>query len=68
MMPEPKLRCLDKYGWPVETFKGRPILNLLRRLIHTRRIARWTPPVFAPSPNVTCCVRPATEPVREEGQ
>lgn len=32
--------CLDSYGWPVETIKGRPFINLLRLLIHTRRIVR----------------------------
>jgi hypothetical protein len=38
---------LDKYGWPVETFKGRPVLNFLRRLIHTRKIVRrWQVPAF----------------------
>ena len=33
---------LDKFGWPVETVKGRPVLNLLRLLIHTRKIRRGT--------------------------
>lgn len=32
---------LDKYSWPVETIKGRPVLNFIRRLIHTRKIVRW---------------------------
>jgi len=30
----------DKHGWPVERVKGRPILNFLRLLIHTRKIRR----------------------------
>ena len=30
----------DKDGWPVERVKGRPILNFLRLLIHTRKIRR----------------------------
>ena len=32
--------CLDKYGWPVTRFKGRPVTNLIRKLIHTRKIVR----------------------------
>lgn len=33
----------DRYGWPVEQIKGRWLLNLLRLLIHARRIhrGRW---------------------------
>ena len=31
---------LDKYGWPVETVKGRWFHSLLRRVIHTRKIRR----------------------------
>ena len=30
----------DKYGWPVVTFKGRPIINLIRYLLHGRSIRR----------------------------
>jgi hypothetical protein len=45
--------CLDRNGWPVVTIKGRPVLNLLRLLIHTRKIKRWAPPVFPPDPAVT---------------
>lgn len=30
---------LDKLGWPIETIRGRPVLNFLRRCIHTRRNA-----------------------------
>lgn len=36
-----KLQPLDKHGWPVERVKGRPIMNALRILLHTRRIGRW---------------------------
>ncbi len=32
---------LDKHGWPVETIRGRPALNFLRRVIHTRRVVKW---------------------------
>ena len=35
-----KWTFLGKDGWPVETIKGRPILNFIRRLIHTRKIVR----------------------------
>ena len=31
----------DKYGWPVETIKGRPIVNFIRRLIHTNIRTTW---------------------------
>ena len=31
---------LDKYGWPVVTIKNRPVVNFIRRLIHTRKIVR----------------------------
>ena len=27
--------AIDKMGWPVEFFEGKPIVNFLRRLIHT---------------------------------
>lgn len=33
---------LDKYGYPVCTFRKRPVLNFLRYLIHTRKICRGT--------------------------
>lgn len=39
-----KLVPLDKLGWPVERFRGRPILNAIRLLLHTRRVitsAEW---------------------------
>lgn len=41
---QPRYRCLDRLGWPVERVYGRPVLNFFRLLIHTRRIARWSPP------------------------
>ena len=31
---------LDRWGYPVECIRGRWFQNFLRRLIHTRRIAR----------------------------
>jgi hypothetical protein len=31
---------LDKYNWPVETIKGRPVLNFFRLLLLTRKIVR----------------------------
>lgn len=37
-----KLVFIDKYGFPVEGFIGRPILTWLRRLIHTRKIQRYS--------------------------
>ena len=33
-----KLVPLDKYGWPVERFRKRPITNAIRLLVHTRKI------------------------------
>ncbi len=34
---------LDKYGWPVEIIEGKWFQNLVRRLIHTRKIkhGKW---------------------------
>ena len=39
------VQFLDKYGYPVERIKGRPIINLIRLSLHTRRIKRgqWRP-------------------------
>jgi len=34
---------LDALGWPVETIKGRPVLNFIRRLIHTCKITTKRP-------------------------
>ena len=31
----------DKHGWPVEKIIGRPITNLIRCLLHGRRIRLW---------------------------
>jgi hypothetical protein len=31
----------DKYGWPVETFKGRPITNFIRYALHTNIWQTW---------------------------
>jgi hypothetical protein len=37
-----KFWFLDRLGWPVETVKGRLVLNFFRLLIHTRKITtRW---------------------------
>ena len=35
-----KLLCCDALGWPVQRIKGRPFINLIRFLLHTRRI-KW---------------------------
>ena len=34
------MQYLDKLGWPVERVKGRGVFNLLRLLVHTRKIKR----------------------------
>ncbi len=34
------MKFLDKYGWPVERIQGRPITNLIRLALHTRKIVR----------------------------
>ncbi len=34
-----KIQFLDKYGWPVETIKGRWVQNTLRLIIHTRKMS-----------------------------
>lgn len=31
---------VDKYGWPVERIKGRPVTNCIQLLLHTRSIMR----------------------------
>jgi hypothetical protein len=31
----------DKYGWPVERFKGRPITNIIRILLHANLKKTW---------------------------
>ena len=32
------MQFLDKFGWPVERFKGRKVINLIRLILHTRKI------------------------------
>lgn len=39
---KPRLQCLDRQGWPIERIKGRPALNLIRRILWTRKIG-WYP-------------------------
>lgn len=43
------MQFLDKHDWPVERIRGRPITNLIRLLIHTRKIRRgkWRPTATA---------------------
>ena len=50
------MQFLDKLGWPVETFKGRPITNAIRLLIHCRKIKRgkFEHRALAPDPSVQC--------------
>ena len=36
--PRKSLKFLDKYSYPVEVYKGKPIINFLRRLLLTRKI------------------------------
>jgi hypothetical protein len=43
-----RIYCLDKLGWPVVCIKGRPVLNLFRKLIHTRRITFKRPECLGP--------------------
>jgi len=55
-----KLVFLDRLGWPVEGVKGKPILNFLRLLIHTRSIitnAQWIKlkSILWPPESVTGC-------------
>jgi len=33
-----KIKFLDKYGYPIEIIKGKYIQNIIRRMIHTRRL------------------------------
>jgi hypothetical protein len=36
---------LDKLGWPVELYRDRPIINLIRLFVHGRKIVRtWVQP------------------------
>lgn len=32
--------CVDRDGWPVETFKHRRFLSFVRLLLHTARVVR----------------------------
>jgi len=33
-----RINFCDKWGWPVTKIKGKPITNLIRKIIHTRKI------------------------------
>jgi len=47
------MQYLDKYGWPVERIKGRPVVNFIRLMIHTRKIKRGTfTHTIASDPNI----------------
>lgn len=49
--------CLDRFGWPVETFRGRGkwLVNAIRLLLHTRRIVRGPLRYYVTSdPSVGC--------------
>lgn len=51
------MQFLDKHGWPVERIKGRRITNLIRLLIHTRKIRRgkWRYPAVLTPPAEKWC-------------
>ena len=51
---KPPLLICDKYGWPVEQIKGRPITNLIRLLLHGRKLRRWKPGPTTTDTN-DCC-------------
>lgn len=36
-----KLIFIAKSGWPVEMLRGRPIINLIRIILHTKKIQRY---------------------------
>lgn len=36
-----RLVFVDKYGWPVERIANHRIINLIRLLLHTRKIVRY---------------------------
>lgn len=42
-VPMVRLYFLDRLGWPVEMINGRPITNLVRLLLHTRRVTTRRP-------------------------
>jgi len=49
------LYYLDKFGWPVVTIKGKPITNVIRRLIHIRKITTKRPACLDPGlPDPNC--------------
>ena len=54
------MQFLDSLGWPVERIKDRPITNIIRLLIHTRKIKRGTFHLVD-SPSETFCFRGPTE-------
>ena len=35
------MKLRDRYGWPVERIKGRPITNAIRLLLHTSLWQTW---------------------------
>lgn len=35
------MKLRDKYGWPVTHFRGRPIVNFIRYLLHTNLRQTW---------------------------
>lgn len=35
------MKLRDKYGWPIELIENRPIINFIRKLIHTDIIATF---------------------------
>jgi hypothetical protein len=47
----------DKYGYPVERIKGRPLKNLIRLLLHTRQLRRGKVQ-YPDGPNDPTCWRP----------
>lgn len=51
-----KLYFLDSMGWPVETFARRPITNLIRLLLHTRKITRKRPACLDAQPGNNECM------------
>lgn len=57
------MQFLDKYGWPVVKIKGRPVVNLIRLLLHTRKVklGKFEPPKFEPSDSVQCGVNENVE-------
>ncbi len=52
---ERRFYYLDRLGWPIETIKGRPVVNFIRLLVHTRRITRVRPKCLDPQPPDPSC-------------